>query len=51
MLDVIHPVRLELVLNYAVYLYEVKTNSTKAYTLLSENFEDAIKQIDNVKPS
>jgi len=43
-----HPIRLGLVLNYSVFLYEVVGNPDEACKMARTAFEDAIAELDNV---
>ncbi|CAK0798612.1 unnamed protein product [Prorocentrum cordatum] len=43
-----HPIRLGLVLNYSVFLYEVVGNPDEACKMARIAFEDAIAELDNV---
>merc|ERR1712060_614016 len=47
-LQVTHPIRLGLALNYSVFLYEVLSNPDDACKMARTAFEDAIAELDNV---
>ena len=42
------PIRLGLVLNYAVYQYEIANNPMEAYALAKRAFDDAITKLDTL---
>lgn len=44
-----HPLRLGLVLNYSVFLYENKKNAIRACKLARDSFDEAIADLDNVE--
>ena len=44
-----HPIRLGLILNYTVFLYEVQKNAVKACKIAREAFDEAIADLDNVE--
>ncbi|XP_066932690.1 14-3-3 protein gamma-like [Clytia hemisphaerica] len=43
-----NPIRLGLALNYSVFHYEIKTDSSKACQLAKSAFDDAIAELDNL---
>ena len=43
-----HPIRLGLALNYSVFLYEVKAESSRACDLAKQAFDDAIAELDTL---
>jgi len=47
-LVVTHPIRLGLVLNYSVFLYEILNQPEQACTMAKTAFEDALAEIENV---
>ncbi|KAL7674423.1 hypothetical protein ACOME3_000703 [Neoechinorhynchus agilis] len=47
-LEVTHPIRLGLALNYSVFLYEVKNDMDKACDLASKTYMEAIKSLDDL---
>jgi len=47
-LAVTHPIRLGLVLNYSVFMYEVLSNPDEACKMARTAFEDAIAELDSV---
>lgn len=42
-----HPIRLGLMLNYSVFLYEMKAANKRAITLARDAFDDALKEFDS----
>lgn len=42
-----HPIRLGLILNYSVFLYEVKAANKRAINMAREAFDDALKEFDS----
>lgn len=44
-----HPIRLGLALNFSVFYYEILDNHEKACKLAKEAFDEAIKELDNLK--
>lgn len=47
-LEVTHPIRLGLALNFAVFFYEILGERSKAIVLAKNAFDDAISQIDSL---
>ncbi|KAL9980046.1 hypothetical protein ACROYT_G008585 [Oculina patagonica] len=43
-----HPIRLGLALNFSVFYYEIKDDSTKACELAKKAFDDAMKELETV---
>lgn len=48
-LEVTHPIRLGLALNFSVFYYEVLNNAEEACKMARTAFEDAIAELDNVQ--
>ncbi|XP_054785044.1 14-3-3 protein 1-like [Prosopis cineraria] len=48
-LSTTHPVRLGLALNFSVFHYEILQQSTKAYEMANQAFEDAMSELDTMK--
>ncbi len=44
-----HPIRLGLALNFSVFIYEIRQNTTKACKMARDAFDEAIAALDDVE--